>query len=390
MHLLFGADALRPPLTGIGQYAEQLFKGLCESPETVDIQCLYGESIIDAQKLFPVLNKSAKYTESKFFQYSRSMLRTVPGMYALRSKIRNLSTKRVMQRCVAGNAIYHEPNYILRPYSGCSITTIHDLSFLHYPQYHPKERVKFMERELPGTLAQAAHIITDAEYVKSELVKYFNIPPETITAIPLGVSPDFRPMIERETAGVLDKYALGYDGYLLSVATQEPRKNLEGLLQAYLSLPETMQRHFPLVLVGGHGWNCERIEKHLKCLELKGTVRRLGFVPANELPCLYAGANAFAYPSFYEGFGLPPLEAMASATPVLVADNSAMAEVVGEAGIQVDANDSAAIASGLKRLLSDSAYRSHASKAGLQRAASYTWDKCVNRTMAVYRHAQEL
>jgi alpha-1,3-rhamnosyl/mannosyltransferase len=295
-----------------------------------------------------------------------------------------------MQRCVATKAIYHEPNYILRPYSGCSIATIHDLSFLHYPQYHPKERVKFMERELPGTLAQAAHIITDAEYVKSELVKYFGIPSESITAIPLGVSADFQPRIERQTQGVLNKYSLDHDGYLLSVATQEPRKNLEGLLQAYLNLPESMQRHFPLVLVGGHGWNCEKIEKRLQSLELKGTVRRLGFVPAHELPCLYSGAAAFAYPSFYEGFGLPPLEAMASATPVLVADNSAMTEVVGDAGIQVDSNDSAAIALGLEQLLSDPVYRKQAGQMGQERAASYTWGKCVDRTLAVYRHAQGL
>jgi alpha-1,3-rhamnosyl/mannosyltransferase len=265
------------------------------------------------------------------------------------------------------------------------VATIHDLSHIHYPDFHPRERVRFMERQLPRTLARANRLLTDSEFVRQELVALLGVSPERVTAIPLGVDVCFKPRGAEETGPVVGGYGLAPDRYVLAVATLEPRKNLAGLLRAFSRLPEKLRRRYPLALAGGRGWRCGSLESMMHALESAGEVRRLGYVPAGDLPLLYAGATAFAYPSFYEGFGLPPLEAMASGVPVLSSCGSSMSEVVGEAGILVDPHDDEAMVRELARLLEDAELRRNLARKGLDRAAMFSWKNCVLDTVDVYR-----
>ena len=381
MKVVLNASAMVPPMTGIGHYTRQLLAGLIAKPDC-DLYAFHHLKIVRFSD--EMLNFSDKRVRGDAGLTFRRTIRQVPGAYFLRSKMTDFLFKyQIQSHC--HDAIYHEPNYILKPFDGACISTVHDLSWLHYPEYHPKERVHYMEREMPKTLERADHFITDSFYVKNEMVCFLGVSPERISVVPLGVSTEFFPRCESELTPVLRKYGLTYKTYLLAVATLEPRKNLQGLLDAFERLPAALRQHFPLVVVGGRGWNCASLEKRLDRLEQRGEGRQLGYVRREELPLIYSGARGFAFPSHYEGFGLPPLEAMASGTPVLVSDNSAMAEVVGDVGIKVNGQDSEAITAGLLTLLEDDDFCEKNKTSGMLRAKNYTWERCVDQTFQVYQ-----
>ena len=384
MKVLLNVDALIPPLTGIGCYTRQLLEGLRHRDELCQLSCFSQSRIVDC--CFPPLSPSPDSAPSYNFATMRSFVRRIPGAYQLRSTILDARFRWELRNRFAG-AVYHEPNYILRPFDGVAITTVHDLSFIRYPKFHPRERVRYMERELPKTLRRAQHIITDCQYIKNELISLLGVAEEKVSAIPLGVDAKYCRRSAAEVQTVLQKYRLCYGRYLLAVATLEPRKNLHGLITAYMCLPTKIRRRFPLVLVGGRGWHCETLEKQIARLEAAGELRRLGYLPEADLPAIYSAAAAFAFPSFYEGFGLPPLEAMASGVPVLTSDNSAMSEVVGSVGILINPEDNDSIHAGLQRLLLDEQWRQQAATQGVVRAAQFTWKSCVDRTLAVYRQS---
>jgi len=384
--VLMNVDSLIPPLTGIGCYTQQLVAGLLEREAECQLACFSQSRIINPSS--PLLTGSISDPPDRKFGKIRRIVRRIPGAYQLRSKMTNVMFKRAVRRHLC-DGIYHEPNYILKPFDGVSITTVHDLSFYHYPQFHPRERIRYMEREFPRTLDRAEHIITDCQYVKNELNSILGVSTDRITAVPLGVGSQYCPRSEAEVHAVMKKYHLKFGQYLLAVATLEPRKNLQGLITAYMCLPTKVRRLFPLVLVGGHGWQCRELKTQISQLEIAGELSYLGYLPLSELLCIYSAAGGFAFPSHYEGFGLPPLEAMASGIPVLAAENSAMAEVVSAAGILVDSEDIDAIRNGLEKLLLDDTFRTKARQNGLLQARKFTWESCVDQTLAVYRKVRD-
>ena len=384
MKVLLNVESLIPPLTGIGYYTQNLLAGLREHDDC-QVLCFAQSRIIDPGNESEAVDLVQQQRE---FEKMRRIVRGIPGAYQLRSYVRNFMFRRATQNRF-GAAIYHEPNYILKPFDGVAVATIHDLSYIHYSQYHPRERVRYMERELPRTLEKAAHFITDCQFVKDELISILGVVAERITAIPLGVGSQYHPRSEESIQGTMQKYHLQFGHYLFAVATLEPRKNLAGLMTAYMRLPLKERRRFPLVLVGGRGWQCHELEERIAKLEAAGELRYLGYVAAEDLPAIYSGAAGFAFPSHYEGFGLPPLEAMASGVPVLTSSNSAMSEVVGTAGILIDPKDDDAIYQGLVQLLSDDQWRRQAIMDGLSRASQFSWPHCVEQTMAVYRQVKE-
>jgi len=383
MQVILNAESLKSPLTGIGHYTRMLLTGLAHCKRIDDVFCFSGTAFTEpAQLLEGATGDSSTGVE---INYSlRGQLRKIPGAYQLRTAVKNFMFKRAVQQIPNGDVLYHEPNYILKPFSGCSVTTIHDLSHIHYPQYHPKERVCFLERELPRTLQMANHIITDSEFVRAEVIEILGVDTQHVTAIPLGVGDQFHPRTSEEIYKILDLYQLTYGHYLLIVATIEPRKNLDGLINAFLRLPLSLRRQYPLVFVGGDGWRSQELSKRMADLELKGEIKKLGYVADEHLPTLYSGARGVAFPSFYEGFGLPPLEAMASGVPVLTSDNSAMSEVVGNAGILIDAENNDSLFMGLEQLLTDEDFRCKAIEDGLIRAMNFSWMHCVEQTVALY------
>jgi glycosyltransferase involved in cell wall biosynthesis len=374
MRVILNAVILRGALTGIGHYAEHLAAGLEVHPE-VD-RVLYFSR-------FRFVSPRPRTVDAGGVSVVRSRLKrssVVDGLYgALRS-----ASFRIQSGWMKAS-LYHEPNYILMPFSGPAVSTFHDLSFVHFPQYHPATRVRRMDRGMPHTLASAAHLITDSEFVRQELIRICGVRPDKVTSIPLGVDPTFRPLSKEACAPALARHGLSGTGYLLSVATQEPRKNLAGLVAAYAALPAALQGRFPLVLAGEKGWLSGPLEALAAPLIQRGDIRRLGYVPLEDLPALYAGASAFAFPSFYEGFGLPVLEAMASGVPTLISNRASLPEVGGEVCLQVDPDDVSSMTSGLERLLSDENFREKARLQGPARAREFSWGACVERTVSIYR-----
>jgi glycosyltransferase involved in cell wall biosynthesis len=284
-----------------------------------------------------------------------------------------------------GDHLYHSPNFYLPPFAGPAIATIHDLSIFRCPQFHPAERVAFMQREIQVALTRADFLITDSEFIRREIIDFFNWPEEKVQAVPLGVSEEYRPRGQEETVGVLQKFSLDFDGYILCVGTIEPRKNIEVLLSAYEALPEAQRSRCPLVLVGGFGWRSEATHRRIEQGQRQGWLRYLGYVSETELPLLFSAARGFVYPSLYEGFGLPVLEAMASGLPVLISNRSSLPEVASGAALIAEAEDVRAMTESIRVMLEDDSWRREATKRSLEVAGRYSWEATARKTVEVYR-----
>ena len=376
--ILFNAEAaVTPPLTGVGQYARRLLEGLSRRAEEIDLTCFARGRVIPVPDFLtpPVAHKANLLRRA-----ARSAAYRMPFVRPLRAM---LAASRVQNRFA--DAIYHEPNHILQPFAGRTVVTIHDLSVLHYPQFHPKLRVTYFSRHLRETLDRAARIITDSEFISSDLQTSLGVAASRIRVVPLGVASEFGPLTPDITRPLLARHGLSPGAYLLAVGTREPRKNLDRLLDAFLALPETLRSRFPLALAGPRGWRADALEQRLDALERAGQARRLDYIPDADRPAIYAGAAGLAYPSLYEGFGLPPLEAAACGVPVLTSRDSPMQETLGEAAVLVDPLDTEDIRAGLQRLLTDDELRREAVRLQPQWTARFSWEACVARTLAVYR-----
>jgi alpha-1,3-rhamnosyl/mannosyltransferase len=379
MKVIFNVDAITAPLTGIGRYALELARGLRSQREIEDVR-LYSayrwvddpEHALSANATIANLRRNVPFKSLALEIYTQ-----------MRAGLFRLHTRKL------DGWLLHTPNYVLMPFAGPSVTTIHDLSWLSYPETHPIERVRFLDRHLPRTLEQAAAIITDSHFIADEIVAKLHVAREKLRVVPLGVDAAYRPRTREALMPVLTRHALDRHEYLLVVATQEPRKNLARLARAYAALPAALRTRHPLVIVGARGWLNQDLERVLAPLEARGEVRRLGYVAEAELPLLYAGAHAFAFPSLYEGFGLPVLEAMASGVPVLTSNVSSLPEVARDAAgalaLTVDPLDEVALREGLLRLLEDASWREDAAARGAERGAGFTWSRCVEATVDVYR-----
>lgn len=285
--------------------------------------------------------------------------------------------------------LYHEPAYLLHGKRLPAVVTVHDLSFVHFPETHPAGRVRVLEERMPQSLAHARVVITDSLSVREEIVAHYQVPAHKVHAIPLGVSAGFRPRSAEALTPVLRRFELEHDRYLLCVGTLEPRKNLVRTVRAYAAMPAALRERLPLVVVGAVGWHESAIVKELEPLARAGAARMLSYVDDEGLKALYAGARGLLYPSLYEGFGLPIAEAMASGTPVLTSAIGCMKELGEGAAILVDPNDTSSIARGLERLAGDEAERARLRAAGRERARALTWERCAERTLEVYRRALE-
>jgi glycosyltransferase involved in cell wall biosynthesis len=320
-----------------------------------------------------------------FFGNVRRTLRNVPGMYTVyRSALEALFRINTWRKDID---LYHETNYAPFPFRGATVVTVYDLSFYYYPETHPKERVKFYEKYFFPRLGKVNHFAAISESVKREMVKDLGIEPSRITVTPLGLDAQYVPSPPEKIPEVLSKYGLVPGDYIVSVGTKEPRKNLKRLLAAYAALPDALRRRFPLAVVGGAGWLLDDWAHLLSRWGLTNQVRTLGYVPQEDLPVLYSGAALMAYPSLYEGFGLPPLEAMGCGCPVLTSNVSSLPEVVGDAACMVDPLDEGAISSALARILDDSAERERLRALGLERAKLFHWDRCARLTFGAYEKA---
>ena len=366
------ATALLSPRTGIGQYVYSLGKELNAFDE-IDPRYFYGHGWSDSLREAPVENIVA--VKARIRKY-------VPRAYIVSKMLTQARFSAGLIRHPVD--LYHDPNYLAYRFQGPTVITVHDISWVRHPETHPKDRLMAMDRYFPRSLEQAVAIITDCEFVKHELTEVFGVNPSKIRPVLLGVSPVFRPHTEVECREVLSAHSLEYGKYFLSVGTLEPRKNIPTLIDAFSKLPEETQARCPLVMVGMRGWLTSSIEAKLRPLVDKGVVRLLGYVPDEHMPLIYSGAVAFAFPSLYEGFGLPPLEAMACGVPVIVSNCSSLPEVVGDAGISVAPMDVDAISEAMRQILEDKSFSEDLSRRGISRSIEFTWRKTAEETTRVY------
>ncbi|APQ12465.1 hypothetical protein BJP27_13500 [Pseudomonas oryzihabitans] len=277
----------------------------------------------------------------------------------------------------------------MAPYEGAKIVTIHDLSHERFPEHQRIETTLRLKQRIGKSLKEAWHIIADSRFTKKELIELYDIDPEKISVILLGVSNAFAPLSGEVIDMTLRKFGLHYNNYILSVCTLQPRKNLLRLVNAFSRLPLSVRRSMPLVLTGIPGWkNVELFDVIGPMIDRK-EVYLLGYIPQEILVQLYAGAAIFAYPSLYEGFGLPVLEAMASGTPVLTSNSSSIPEVAAGAAIEVDPYSADDILQGLDRLITDTELRSSLVERGVERAKCLTWKRTAQETLAIYNKVSE-
>ncbi len=282
-----------------------------------------------------------------------------------------------------GFDLYHEPNYIPLPFDGPSIATVHDLSVMLHPDWHPADRVAYYAKHFEAGIRRCAHLLVPSEFTRRELVAQFNVAPAKVTCVPLGMRAGLRPMTGVECQPVLRSLGMP-DSYLLHVGTIEPRKNLLMLMRAYGDLPAELRQRCPLVLAGSWGWNVGAIAKYFDEVARHRGVRVLGYVADPDLPALYSGARALVFPSYYEGFGLPPLEMFACGGAVIGSTAGAVVETVGRVAHLIDAEDLTAWRDAMRRAIVDDAWRQSFGNTGPALANSYTWQRCAMDTFGVY------
>ena len=277
--------------------------------------------------------------------------------------------------------LFYSPDFVLPPTLPRTRTllTVHDLSFLHYPEHFLPKLVSYLSRAVPRAVARADHVLADSASTRADLIAHLGAAPERVEVLYSGVQPRFQPAAEPgERERLEQRYGLDRRPYILSVGTIQPRKNYARLIRACARI----ETEALLVIAGGLGWLYEEVlfeaERH------PDRTRILGFVDDADLPALYRCATLLACPSFYEGFGLPVLEAMACGTPVVCADTASLPEVAGEAALLVSPHDDEPWRVALERALVDETLRRDMVRRGLQQAAQFTWERAARQLRAAF------
>lgn len=375
INLAFNGVSLLSPLTGIGQYSANLAQRIVSSAE-VNTKFFYGA----VWSSHVELNSSSSI--KSFLPWFRKY---VPWSYEIRQWTQS---RRFESEAKSGQFdLYHEPSNVPLPFDGPLVLTVHDLSWIRYPEMHPIERVKAMDKYFEAGLRRATRVLTDSQFVKREIMDVFGLSADIIQPVGLGVETSFQPLSQAMTRQVLSNFKLQHGEYLLAVGTLEPRKNLQIALEAFLALPKVVRQRHPMVLVGMTGWNASPLKSQLAPLIASGEVRQLGYLTREDLAVVVAGACALIYPSVYEGFGLPPLEAMTCGVPVIASNVSSIPEVVGDTGVLVDPQDVKGLANAMAMLLSAKEIRASLSAKALIRSKLFSWDQCACETIDVYRAA---
>ena len=287
--------------------------------------------------------------------------------------------------------VFHSPDFVLPPVGRTpAVLTVHDLSFLRVPQHFVTGFREYLESAVGRAVNRARHILADSESTKRDLSELLEVDPERVTVVYPGVEAHFK-QVKDETVleGVRRRYELP-EHFVLGLGTLQPRKNFEGLVDAFARLLGSGNEvpgieDLCLVIIGGQGWMSDEILARVDSAGLRERVHFPGFADDEDLPAIYTLAEVFAFPTWYEGFGIPVIEAMACGTPVVAADNSSLPEAVGGAGLMVEAADTDGLADALARLLADKALRTRLVGAGFEQAKRFRWDDSARSLLSVYR-----
>ncbi len=288
-----------------------------------------------------------------------------------------------VERWTGPLCLFHATDFVLPPTRPGTRTllTVHDLTFLRAPETASPRLKRYLDLVVPRSVARADHVLADSQATKDDLIALYDAPAEKVTVLYSGVEARFRPVDDAAALqAVRAKYGVGEAPYVLSVGTVQPRKNFARLIEAMRALPD---HH--LVIAGGRGWLEGPIHAAANAPDVRGRVHFIGFADDEDLPALYSGADVFAFPSLYEGFGLPILEAMACGTPVVAANTSSLPEVAGDAALLIDPTDTDALAEALRAATSDAAQRESLRQRGIERARRFTWRAAAAQLRAIYR-----
>lgn len=368
MRILVDAHALGSRKTGNETYIRGLMTGL----DAVDYENEYHFLLASADLL--------EHWRERFPRFTFHLVPSNPIMRLL------YGIPKVLERTKAD--VLHV-QYTLPPLCRTpAVVTVHDISYEHFPAFFTPGDALRARLTIPPSARRARRVITISNYSKADLADTYRLAPDKIVLTPLGVEAMFVPMGKlQDLEAVLAPYEIR-GPYVLAVGNLQPRKNLPALFKAFDALleqsPELPHR---LVIVGQRAWSENATLRAAACMRQVGRVVFTGYVPDADLPALYSGADCFVYPSLFEGFGLPPLEAMACGTAVIAGKNSAIPEVVGGAGLLVDVSSPEEIARALATVLGDRALKESLEAAGLLRARAFTWERCARETLVTYQAA---
>ena len=284
--------------------------------------------------------------------------------------------------------LFHAPDFVLPPLRHAQgVITVHDLSFLRVPECADARLVAYLTHAVPHALRRASRILADSQSTQRDLSALLDVDPARIDVVYPGIGPRYRPVTDGDQRrAVAARYQL--DGpFILSVGTLEPRKNYPRLISAFAQLRRQSGAPHTLIIGGGKGWLTESIFAQVEREGVASFVRFLGYVNEDDLPTLYSLADLVAFPSRYEGFGIPVIEAMACGAPVVCADNPSLPEAAGDAALLINADDTAGLAAALERGLTDRAWRETAQHKGFAQAARFTWHASATQLLAAYARA---
>lgn len=379
--------------TGIGHYTDQL------------LRCLSAQVASGEVEVYPA-GWAAQACRAMLARKARHDARSGGGAaagedVALLSHARHWLLQRIRsssQAVLAGHFartcakrhydLYHEPNTIPLPCHCPTVVTVHDLSLLLYPQWHPVGRVRYFEQHFFAGLERCSRILTVTESIRQEVIHTLGLAPERVSRVYIGIRRGLSPLAPAQVASELKRLGLPAR-YLLYLGTLEPRKNVGMLLRAYCGLPGEVRERWPLLLVGRWGWNAGDLWQQLHTEARYCGVHHLGYVAEEHLPILYGGARALLYPSHYEGFGLPPMEMMACGGAVIASTAAALVETVGSQAQLLPAEDIHGWREAILRVVRDDDWW-HFLRAGAETVAEpFTWDRCAAETLAIYRQVVE-
>jgi alpha-1,3-rhamnosyl/mannosyltransferase len=382
------AKALTTLRTGIGQYVFGLYKAINAKQNKPTINYFINKTF--TQDLPEIVSNYKNNKDVKLKAHFIKLLNGVDNKLAYVKKtiatiaynsLFNHQLKKLNVNIIHCTDFFCIGNKLGIP----EFITVYDISCFKYPETHPSARVKLFNKLLPDSLEKSQHIITISEFSKNELVNYFGINPEKITVTYCGLPSQFNYIHAQNITATLKLYGLNYKKYFLYVGTIEPRKNLNMLLEVYQAMPDTVKQQYKLVVIGALGWKFEHFIQKAKTLLINNQLLMPGYVPEHQLSQLMSGAFCFLYPSLYEGFGIPPLEAMASRVPVIASNRASLPEVIDGAGILLPPDDVLQWKEAIESLIDDHKRYQYYVKQGLQRSALFTWEACADKTLQCFQ-----
>ena len=381
MHIGIDYTAAAWQGAGIGRYTRELIRAIVAQGDTHRYSLFYAAGGLSSD--------SAYIADLRQICTTHANVRRVPIPLSPRRLTQLWQRLRVplpIELFTGRLDLLHAPDFVLPPTRAHTLVTIHDLSFLVHPECAEPSMVRYLTDAVPRGLRRANVILADSQATRNDLARLLAVDPARVELVYPGVEPRFCPLPAATTEPVRRRLSLP-DHFVLFVSTLEPRKNLVRLLEAFAQIVQTDNSNLHLVIAGRRGWLYEDIFAAIDRLQLHARVQLLDYVHDKDLPALYNLAAAFAYPSIYEGFGIPPLEALACGTPTVVADNSSLPEVVADAAVLVSAEDVGSIASGIVRVVSDVALRARLRAVGPAQARKFTWEQAAQRVLACYQRA---